>query len=67
MTLPLPKDRFAAAETFEKAESLERKKGRVAKRVEGSSEETVRFYTEKPGSSHMSLLLLDFILNTVCL
>lgn len=26
MTLPLPKDRFVAAETFEKAESLERKK-----------------------------------------
>ncbi len=35
MTLPLPKDRFVAAEIFEKAESLARKKGRKRERKGG--------------------------------
>lgn len=49
MTLPLPKDRFVAAETFEMAESPEckrkreqkREAGGKVKRVEGSCEGTV--------------------------
>lgn len=58
MTLPLPKDRFVAAE---KAESLERKKVRAEENAKGWRG-AVR---ERSGSSPVALLLLDFIVNMV--
>lgn len=57
VTLPLPKDRFVAAE---KAESLERKKVRAEENAKGWRG-AVR---ERSGSSPVALLL-DFIVNMV--
>lgn len=73
MSLPLPKDRFVAPESFEKVESPERKRkrerkgGRRESKKGGGELRGNGMLTEKRGSSPVSLLLLEFIVNMVCL